>query len=276
MSLLATFSLVLPLIFGPVEATHASPLRVSIDADVFVASELFDASWGKIQQKVTCKNYRAGVVNHHALASDLLAGFFSSLKKCEPNIAHFIILSPDHFSKAHTSVATFSIPYRTRGKDILTAQDAPSFASDQPELFEREHGVGALIPFLVHEFPSASVTALAVKSSISESERADLSEWLQTKLKERNTFVVVSSDMSHYLSERVALAHDQETGQAFVKSNTNFFTLASDGYTDSGPTISLVMKALGKTKWTLMRESISTAYGGSPGFTTSYLVGFWE
>ena len=75
----AQFLLIFPLIFGLVGAQPSAPLRVSISADAFVIPELFDASWATRKgSEIVCKPFRAGIVNHHALASDLLAGFFST------------------------------------------------------------------------------------------------------------------------------------------------------------------------------------------------------
>lgn len=284
MNLFAQFLLILPLVFGLTGAQSSAPLRVSINADVFEVSELFDASWAAGQGSgVACKTFRAGVVNHHALASDLLAGFFSTLKRCQPGISHFIILSPDHFSQAHASVATHELAYRANGLEIKADVSSTErllhalpFAVDQPSMFEREHGVGALIPFLAHEFPHARVTTVAVKSSISVVERGSLATWLKVELKNPDTFVIVSSDMSHYLNERQALANDQATERAFSQNDQAFFASTNDDFSDNGPSIAAALRALGKTKWTLMQESISSAHGGSPGFTTSYLVGFWE
>ncbi|HVM90284.1 MAG TPA: AmmeMemoRadiSam system protein B [Verrucomicrobiae bacterium] len=284
MKLIAILISIFPLVAGLTGATTPSPLSVSIPADGFVDQALFRASWSAHPwPEPACTAFRAGVVNHHALAADLLAGFFRTLRICEPGIDHFIILSPDHFGAAHASVATHELAYRSAGEDV--AADPTStrrllaalpFAVDQPEMFTREHGIGALIPFLGHEFPHARVTAVAVKSSISSSERAALAAWLADELARPRTFVIVSSDMSHYLPEEQALINDGKTKAAFSASDKNFFASASDDYTDNGSSITAVLSALGKTKWTLLQESISSRYGGSSGYTTSYLVGLWR
>lgn len=277
MNVFAEFVLIFPLLFGSAGATHASPLLVSIHTDVFVPPGLFSSAWAtKIGDQVVCKAWRGGVVNHHALASDQIAGFFATLRRCRSKVTHFIILSPDHFSRGHGSLATHDRSYHTRGITIESEAASVPMAIAQPELFEHEHGIGALIPFLAHAFPDARVIPLAVKSSIGEGERAQLAGWLEAELEKPGRFVLVSSDMSHYLGKQRAESNDQLTKRAFETGDAYFFANANDGFTDNGDSIAATIRAFGKSKWTLLRASISSAYGGSPGFTTSYLVGFWE
>ncbi len=255
-----------------------------IPADLFAIPELI-ASARPLPEEAAfvCKRYRAGIVNHHALASDLLAAFFRTLERCQPNIKTVIILSPDHFGQASAAVTTHRSPYRVSGAEVAIDEQAVTRLSaaitsgrEDAAPFVREHGVGALLPFLKTASPEVKIVPVIIRSQMDETSRNEMAAWLRNELKNPTTFVVVSSDMSHYLSADVAWAKQAETDQALRSSNAPFFVVAKDDHTDNGESIAVVMQALGKTKWTLLRESISSDYAGSPGFTTTYAIGFWN
>jgi poly-gamma-glutamate synthesis protein (capsule biosynthesis protein) len=276
------FVTALALVFLGPQAVILFPLPTvqTIEVDRFIVSELFDRSWSEIPSAIRdtrCGAYRAGVVNHHALASDLLAGFFHHVKRCRPEANTFIILSPDHYRISRSVVATHARPYRLQGVDIKVKAADSSLATQQIVPFEREHGIGALVPFIHHEFPDATIIPLIVRADLSREEQTLLTDWLRTEMKKPGAFVVVSADMSHYLDAKTARANDQETKRALSGLDVAFFERATDDFTDNGVSIATVLEALGPTaRFTLLGESISNAYKGSPGFTTSYLVGMWE
>lgn len=274
------FVTALALVFLGPQAVISFPLpsAQAIDADRFIVAELFDRSWSEsFSTNISCGTFRAGVVNHHALASDLLAGFFRSVKRCQPKTKTFIILSPDHYHISRSVLATHAQPYRSQGINMQVKVASISLATEQPMLFEREHGIGALVPFISHEFSDATIVPIMVRADLSRQEQAVLVDWLRLEMKKPGTFVVISADMSHYLDAKTALSNDMETKRALSGLDVAFFERATDDFTDNGVSIASVLAALGsKARFTLMGESISNAYKGSSGFTTSYLVGFWE
>ncbi|MCR4256573.1 MAG: AmmeMemoRadiSam system protein B [Candidatus Uhrbacteria bacterium] len=256
----------------------------SIDADRFAIPELDGQATRRLTGEDTfvCGAFRAGIVNHHVLASDLLAGFFRVLKRCRPDLSRFIILSPDHNLAAQSTAVTHRLPYRAGGRDIASDAEAVArlvetvpFVREQSALFEREHGVGALVPFLADAFPDAALVPVVLRQSSTAAERERLAVWLADESNDPATFIVVSADMSHYLSEQRAKSKDQFTKRALETGDEAFFQTTKDDFTDNGKSIAIVLEALPKTKWTPLGESISSAYTGSSLFTTTYLVGFW-
>ncbi|MCC6563569.1 AmmeMemoRadiSam system protein B [Candidatus Uhrbacteria bacterium] len=252
---------------------------------MFTIPELMVSAQPPIPEEAgfACKKYRAGIVNHHALASDLLAAFFRTLQRCRPDIKTVIILSPDHFGQSSADVVSHRLPYRVSGSEIMVDEQAlkrlgstvASYREDAAP-FAREHGIGALLPFLAGSSPDVRIVPVIIRSQMDEASRAEVSAWLKNEWKNPATFVVISSDMSHYLAEDIAWAKQAETDQALSTSDRDFFATAKDDHTDNGESIAAVLQALGKTKWTLLRESISSDYAGSPGFTTTYAIGFWD
>ncbi len=268
-------------ISGFTENRNLKPDTYPIDADKFLVPELYESAWSTRFETRACESYRGAIVNHHALASDLIVKVMRELARCRPQTGTVIILSPDHFNAGSAPVTTHRKSYATAGaivtvdeKSVDRLLEAVPTAGESTVLFDREHGVGVLIPFLHRVLPDASIVPVVIKSSITNAQRAELAKWLEGESK-RGNFILVSSDMSHYLDDSVAIKNDEATKQALVDSDTNFFSSAKDAFTDNGPSIAATIEALRPRRWLLIDQAISNDYAGSSGFTTTYLVGFW-
>lgn len=235
-----------------------------------------------VLKKMSARSCRAGVVNHHVLAADLIAMLTREIRGCN-SLKRVIILSPDHYQAATSPVVTHRRAYEVDGVSLLVDEEAirrllksVSFArEDNRPYWQAEHGVGALVPFLAQVSTSTKILPVVVRGTITPVELKQLSRWLASEMR-RGAFVLVSSDMSHYLPERQALMNDKKTLSAFGREDARFFAKANDGYTDNGKSIAAIMTALGRTSWRLIGHGISTGYGGAPGYTTSYVTGVWR
>jgi poly-gamma-glutamate synthesis protein (capsule biosynthesis protein) len=259
-----------------------NPPVISVEA--FVDRVRFDQAHIIQEQKAnlkTCASVRGALVNHHVLASDLLEHLFQRLALCGSDITRVIILSPDHYFQGQTPISTGVVRYIWKRKFIDSDEDAvraltkTKIATSNQKLFRREHGVGALIPFMMEAFPGAKIVPIMVRSDVSKTEAKQLSAWVNLLLDEK-TLLIVSSDMSHYLPERTALQKDQQTLTAFEKQSTSFFWSANDDHLDFGKGVWIALKALRPDKFELLDHSISSRYGGSSANTTSYITGVWE
>lgn len=227
----------------------------------------------------------AGVVNHHVLASDLLARFFSTLRAARPDLQRIIILSPDHYRHGTASISVGVESYASRGAILPADREAAERLISAHVAFPgtrtlsvSEHGIGALIPFLAEQFPDIQVVPIAIRADVNRDDAENLGLAL-AQLIDENTFIIVSSDMSHYLSESEAGAHDRETLSWLEQDNAAAFRSAGDDHTDNGPAF-VALYALFDVKaarptFQLLDHSISSRYGGRKDFTTSYINGFW-
>jgi AmmeMemoRadiSam system protein B len=237
--------------------------------------------WGT-ETKAQCGLIKGAVVNHHILALDLLGRLFSRLAFCRPDIKHVIVLSPDHFARGKQMISTHDRSYVVAGQTIepfhsaiQMATSSYAFVFEQPELFEQEHGIGALIPFIQRAWPHADVASFAVRSDLSRMHAEQFVTFLKTKL-DRETILIISSDMSHYLSQDQALHNDELSRAALRKSDHEFFWKATDDYTDNGKSFWLALTALGMVSWQEQDHRLSTDYDGSRTNTTSYITGWWK
>ncbi len=257
--------------------------RVPIHADMFL-------DFGRFEQAQSVRpvplrgRIIAGVVNHHVLASDLLQRFFASIDQVRPDVRRIILISPDHYKRGTSPISVGTMDYVTRSRIVRV--DLPivgrlrmsGVALGDRELFEHEHGIGALIPFLAEAFPRATVVPLVVRADIADKDTQRFGTRLVDFLDD-GTLVIVSSDMSHYLSEKNALQHDLRTTSWLNTRDRESVANASDDFTDNGPALAMLFSLFEALKiapdFQLIDHSISTAYGGDRHRTTSYISGVW-
>ena len=209
--------------------------------------------------------------------------FFVESKRCRPEVKTVIIVSPDHYLVGTRPITTHAESYLVYGKTIEVdvprllslRKKIPSLQSN-PTLFFEEHGVGVLAPFIANVWPRAKIVPFVVRSDIDRQTSEQFAGWLREQSRNPGVFILVSSDMSHYLDDGTARKNDQTTKQAFRTKDEDFFWTAKDGFTDNGRGISTVIRSLPSSTWLQFEQGISTQYQGSPGFTTSYLTGFWK
>ena len=194
-----------------VQAYAAEPAIPSLYTD----AKPFDDAIASTAGPVTAPGDVTGlVVPHHLVAADLIA---RAMRQVEgQRIDTVIVLSPDHFRRAHHAFATtfrdFQTVYGIVHTDgavvarLLQARDLVE-ASD---LFDREHGVAAILPFLHRALPEAAIVPVAVALA---SHRADWDRFcaLLEPLLGPGTLVVQSTDFSHYLTWSEAVQRDQQT-----------------------------------------------------------------
>lgn len=253
----------------------------AIDVSRFVDAPRFEQAKKYLDSACKERGVHGGIVNHHVLASDLIAREISEVVSCIPENGSLIIISPDHFLVSHTPVAVGNRAYSYQGQILqlddktLKKMEKQPFIGVQSDLFENEHGIGALVPFILGVRPDIHVVPVVVRRNITDEDLTDFSSVLASFSKQGSR-LLVSSDMSHYLSERVALENDAQTLEALEKNNTLFFTMADDDFTDNGRSIAAVIRALGKPEWHLLDHSISSKIKSSPFYTTSYITGYWK
>lgn len=227
----------------------------------------------------------AGVVNHHVLAVDLLERFAKGLRAARPDAKRIIILSPDHFHAGRAALSTHVRAYQTPSGLVPIDEEAVQYLSehgvavDNEGMFENEHGVGALVPFLHRAFPDLRLIPIAIRGETDDEALVRLAHTL-VPLLDDETLIVVSADMSHYLKEDVALKNDEQTLRWLQALDAKAFDTATDDYVDNGSSFVVLAHTLEerhqKPRFTLFDHNISSHYAGSPDNTTSYLTGVWS
>jgi len=218
-------------------------------------------------------------VPHHLLAADLIArGFWAASAGSYDRI---VVLSPDHFNRSRRPLATtrqdFATPFGTIRNDTGATEAllANTALFDDSDLFGREHGVGALLPFVRHFFPDARLVPIAVSYGSTQPDWDAAVAALQTLLTP-GTLVVQSTDYSHYLTQQVAVRRDQETLNVIAANDPAMVArLVQPDHMDSKGSQYIQMRLqteVGKSHGIVIANRSSAEYSAIGTKTTSYIV----
>ncbi len=176
-----------------------------------------------INSTVTPVNYQVTgiIVPHHLLAIDMIANIYKIISKNK--YSTIIILSPDHFDTGLTNISTtennFQTPFGTIESDqkIINKIKTLPFVKEQ-NAFYREHGLQAQLPFIKYFFPKTKILTLTFKTITTKNEVDQLFNVLQKYLP-KDTLIIQSTDLSHYLPPNGADIKDKQTLLS-INSNT--------------------------------------------------------
>ena len=176
-------------------------------------------------------------VPHHLLVPDLIDRGFHAASKGD--YKRLIILFPDHFKRLHTGVATTRRSFETPFGEIKTDRPAidqlltSSNVFQKSDLFERDHGIQALLPFAKHYFPDAKLIPVCLGVSSKPETWRQVAAALKPLVDEQ-TLVVQSTDFSHYLPAHVARQRDQEVLNLLAAGNIEaIYKLTQPAHLDS-------------------------------------------
>lgn len=183
----------------------------------------------------------AGMIPHHLVASDMIAGFFAMAAQ-QPAYDGILIVSPSHFpencgSMVVTARAGWNTPLGTVAPytqliDRLLG-DSVLEAENNPAAVEFDHGAAGLVPFVKHYFPDTPLAVCLVQGKTSRDRLTALWEVIATQREEARLLVISSADCSHYLMPQEAARHDEQTMEAIEGGQTERIFLFDDENVDS-------------------------------------------
>ena len=161
----------------------------------------------------------SGVVPHHLIAADLIAGFFESLHGDPYDTV--IIIAPDH-SSGEGQVISSKLNWNINSGDVVCDTALLStieqfhgvrFMFDNQRL-QNDHSASNLIPYVQHYLPKAKVIPLLLTNRMDAATAKEFAEQLVTLTQTKKCLVLFSIDFSHYLSPEVAAQKDLITRAA--------------------------------------------------------------
>jgi AmmeMemoRadiSam system protein B len=163
---------------------------------------------------------RAVIVPHHLTATETIASGIEALRG--QMFSKVVLLSPDHFYKCPTVLCTVNATYQTpfgavhATTNTIDVLERSPLVTDDPGLFENEHGIYAVLPYLKSEFPDVEVTPLAMRQTPDwESDKSTIADLLASVVDDQ-TVLIVSSDFSHYLTLAQAESEDARTSSTIM------------------------------------------------------------
>lgn len=191
---------------------------------------------------------RAGMIPHHLVASDMIAGFFALAAQGEYD--RVVLVSTSHYpqlcgSHVVTAAADWETPHGLLpGDDRLPAAllaDPLIRAENNPAALERDHGVAGLVPFVRYYLPQARVTAMLLSTRLEEERLEAVTALLQEAMEDDRTLFVASVDCSHYLMPEEAARRDEQTKAAIEGGRRGEILRFGDANVDSPQTVALLL-----------------------------------
>jgi len=181
----------------------------------FVTRQEFNAILAKSQTKTLLANGRiiSMVMPHHLVAGHLIVDALETLVPQSPSLV--ILIGPNHTNKGGKSITGYA-GWQTPEGIVPAQQNVVKYLLDQgqavrdEEVLSNEHSVGALVPFIKHFLPKASVVPIILHHDVSLQEIDTLLQALKPFL-DKNAVLISSVDFSHYLTRSEAQAKDQQT-----------------------------------------------------------------
>lgn len=233
---LAIIAMLVPLLVATMSFAEVLPVR-SGEALQPASESVHRALSVTVADEITARRISGITVPHHIPALDLIARGFKTASEGE--YERIIVLTPDHFRRSKTPFATtdesFSTglgPVNVDKKAVQSlVQSCPSVGRSR--LFDQEHGLQILLPFLAAGFPGVEILPVALRIESTEKEWICLVDALDPLFTEK-TLIVQSTDFSHYLTHREARRHDQQTLNALALSDPKaVLTLRQPQHIDS-------------------------------------------
>ena len=281
LALIAALAVLVSLGVGSRAAEPACPPAGGDYPRLYSDWSLFDKAIAEVASYEPSNERLTGITSpHHLLASHLVALGFRAASGFR--YKRIILLAPDHFFRSDKPFAT-----TTHGFDTATGRVATDAAAvrqlldgrdwiEESCLFDKEHGVRALLPFLHHYFPEASVIPVAISIKTRRADWERMAEAL-APLVDGETLIVQSTDFSHYLPHHVARRFDQQTLNTIASGSLDAIAgLRQPDHADSAGALyiqtALQRRLFGAAPLVVANENMQQYSAGHIEETTSYLV----
>lgn len=152
----------------------------------------------------------------YVYSGPVAASAYAQLIPAATRIQRIVLLAPAHRLPFHGLATSSSSRFRTPLGDVKVDEQARELALTLPQVntidqaFNGEHAVEVQLPFLQATLPDFSLVPFVV----GDARGAEVAELLELLWGGDETLLVVSSDLSHYLSYEAAQRRDRQTTQA--------------------------------------------------------------
>lgn len=191
---------------------------------------------------------KGGIVPHHTIAGHLIADFFGRV--ASEKIHTVILLSPNHFAAGSSDIiSSYSIFETSRGKirtnqAILEPLVSQGLVTLDTKIIQNEHGITAILPYIAHYLPSASVVPLVIKNGLDVTQIERVAVALTQYAQDSGVLVVGAFDFSHYQYPHETEMYDKQTIQYINNFDYETVTKLGNEYTDSPSPLAILIKTM--------------------------------
>lgn len=221
-----------------------------------------------------------GIVPHHLLAGRMISDFFKTLAKAQPEI--IVVIAPNHkrigSRKVHTGGWTWETPFGAlySHTDTVKALINDMDVATDFKLFEEEHSISGLIPYIKHYMPEARIVPVLLHGNYGLENSRKLGAYIQQAVKDKNSVIIASVDFSHYLTVDEADQRDEQTLEAIRSRDFEKISRMTNDHLDSPPSVIALLSAMdnaGADKMEVLAHNNSARIAKADGnYTTSYFT----
>jgi len=222
---------------------------------------------------------------HHLVAEKMIDEIFAKTaeKNSGSEIERIVLISPNHFNLGNGWIIASDKNWETKnGKieadflGIEKIRKTEGFNVDE-KVFQGEHGIENLLPFVAKHFPDVKIIPLMIKDGFPLEASEKFAKVLAENFPQK-TLVILSSDFSHELEQNISEFHDQKAIEVIENGE---YDKIHNLDTDCAPGLAIVMKyseLLGHKEFELIGSSNSSDIYGKNfiGENTSYVTGFFS
>jgi len=220
-----------------------------------------------------------GVVPHHLLAANMIAGFFQSVSQYPPDT--IVVVGPNHRRIGSKGLNTSSLDWKTEfgileaDRELIGKLIGELNAAENDSLMELEHSVSGLVPYIKYYLPDTKIVPILLHGNYSAADSKKLGKFLSAAMKDNPKLTVIASiDFSHYLDADTADRMDEITLKAIESRDENALIMMGNDNIDSPPSILTLLAAMdgiGAEGPQVTGHSNSYVItGGGADYTTSY------
>ncbi len=174
--------------------------------------DLFERGLAQSAHVAPVPRIGGAILPHHLEMPDLLGGAVRMI--ASPQVKRVIVLFPDHFYQSRTVFSVTTKGFQTvLGPVPVDAQAARSLMRSELVsdscLFQKDHGLRAVLPFLARLMPEVPIVPVALSINSRQAQWDQLIEALRP-LMTPGTVVLQATDFSHYLPQHAARLRDQQ------------------------------------------------------------------
>lgn len=196
-----------------------------------------------------------GMIPHHLVAGDMIAGFFELATKQAVQYDTVLIVAPSHYpenctSDVLTTTADWNTPFGIVKNDTEISERlinnkliAPQNSAENVEF---DHAIGGLVPFIKHYLPDAKLAVCLVSNKVFDERLEEIWDTLANEAmgdENKNVLLLASVDCSHYLMPNEAEVKDKETIGAIAEFDYQKLLKFSDKNIDSPQSVTTMLKA---------------------------------
>lgn len=190
------------------------------------------------------ENIPAIIIPHHLVASDMIAKQIRAASGRE--IKQVVVIGPNHENVGGDALNSLNANWETpfgvlRGNNFLIEKFLADFkAQPSMEVFENEHSIGGIAPFVRDILEDVQFLPIVASSYAEFDDILKLSDWLDDNLP-ADSLIIYSIDFSHYLTKEEADKNDKIVREIMIHHDVESALKLNNDYVDSPCILALAL-----------------------------------